>query len=600
MANNNLSVSFAQTNGYAQYDGKNSESTQKTTQKAVTPVPVVPDKKVDAEAPIKGFDLERTTTTDTVQSDVNTEGTTTNGAAQNYDAQAEVEPETSVSENVQVENSPQEDKTDDEKDTQKPADVQAASKHAGDKKSTKTKKGFTNPKSTVSGSYTKLLSLGNASSKGLPMSEQQTERVAEASDFVEVMEDIDAAGQKHIDFLTTELPESGMISGSASVYLERGQGEKSQTYQADVVNSWQNKGKTFGIVAGASFGYQNTHSTGEEKFDINFTEQEPSNNEVPAKSDFGSKTVKTGSVVVDARLKTKEFIYGAGVNSVVTEDNTQVHDQYITAKNLPTGISGNLMRRTVVSKNSETGESTVKSRMKLKLSLFDRNDSNISQATYNSNITVNSAMDSGEENELRKSVMAQADELGQKTVGKNGRGFDLDFEYDNTKCGFISEYGFGLTKKDDQDTNFVIAPVLGVYDYNPPTDESTESLEGILGVASKFEKNWSDGQSVNASLYAVNNRVVANGHKPKDTQYVVFNGGYVNPKIKFSAGVNAGLVRTNAMNLAYAETSVNYSMKNVDLGLEAGCTKFNAFGKSDYDYQVALKCKYNIPYKTKK
>ena len=109
MANNNLSVSFAQANDYAQYEEKNSECNQKTTKKAVTPVPVVPDKKVDAEAPIKGFDLERTTTTDTAQSDVNTEGTTTNGAAQNYDAQAEVEPETSVSENVQVENSPQED-----------------------------------------------------------------------------------------------------------------------------------------------------------------------------------------------------------------------------------------------------------------------------------------------------------------------------------------------------------------------------------------------------------------------------------------------------------------------------------------------------------
>ena len=238
--------------------------------------------------------------------------------------------------------------------------------------------------------------------------------------------------------------------------------------------------------------------------------------------------------------------------------------------------------------------------MKLKINLFDRGKTDPSGAAYTTDIPVTSAMDLGEENQLRKEIINEADELGQKTIEKKGKGFNLDFEYDDSKCGFIGEYGFDLLKKENQNSKFVVAPVFGVYDYTPPTDEDAESFKGTIGVASEFNKTWADGQSVNASMYAVCNRVVAKGHHPQDTQYLVFKGGYNNPKKKFSVNADAGLVRTNAMNVAYAEADVNYSTKNFDLGLETGYARFKAYGKSDHDYQVALKCKYNIPYKTKK
>ena len=276
---------------------------------------------------------------------------------------------------------------------------------------------FSSNTSTINNTYSKLVSKEN---KIIKSGSGSSNGGAAIQDFMEAMDDIEAAGKSHIAALDDKLPESGNISGGFTSSYQKNTGVSDYSFQANVTNAWQNKKKNFGIVASASVGYDDKKVFGE-TFDVDLDDLDDiddidGDEENTAKSSKSSKksssvsandtkeseessneegTSKFGSFAVNMRLKREKFTYGGGIASTFSAEKTQVHDQYVTIKHNDTGsfidgVSADLMRRTVVSLDEETGERYSRSQMKLTVDLVDRGkNEDIEEDTNDSDNTDN-------------------------------------------------------------------------------------------------------------------------------------------------------------------------------------------------------------------
>jgi hypothetical protein len=165
-------------------------------------------------------------------------------------------------------------------------------------------------------------------------------------------------------------------------------------------------------------------------------------------------------------------------------------------------------------------------------------------------------------------------------------------------CGAEFQYGINVINNKKNKERLTVAPVVGAFDYSA-SDTEPEALKTTLGIASEYKKKWKNGSTLDASLYAVANRVVQSGSSPSDLCYVVANGKYTNPRKKLSVNVDAGIIK-NKVSTAYIEASASKQMKNFDLEVQAGISKTRAGNSVDNSFQVLVTGKYNIPYKTKK
>ncbi len=185
-------------------------------------------------------------------------------------------------------------------------------------------------------------------------------------------------------------------------------------------------------------------------------------------------------------------------------------------------------------------------------------------------------------------------------MDKDGTGFNVDFEYDNTKCGFIAEYGINIINNPEKRVKLVAAPVLGAYRYSTPKEENNEALQMAFGSVVEFQKEWRNGQTLNAEFCAVKEGIYEQGDKPKYSHYITFEGNYNNPRKRISANLTAVHIKTQETSLSSIEANVNYSAKNFDIGLQAGINKIVAFGEVNNNYQVGIRGSYYLPYKTSK
>lgn len=469
---------------------------------------------------------------------------------------------------------------------------------------------ITDMDSSVNQTYSDILELENKMNKiKSDFSAPRDVGLQSVSEFVDNMEDIEDAGQNHIDDLSAKYPEGGNINGTAYLSYDQNDDEKTVSAYANVSNTWQNKNKTLVVKANGIFGYERTQSAAESTnpFENYFDDEdedtetleaksvmeqipeqipEQASDELDIPSSSYSKTTKFGKIALGVRKDTPKMTYGIGATSNFYSDGNQVHDQHISAKYKALGIAGDLMRRTVVSKDEDTGETITRSQMKVKLDLINRNketeDDNYIAETENAEVNA----DEGEQN--NETVKTR----------RNGTGLDVDFKYDDTVCGFGAEYGFSLSKKEN--TKFIVAPVVGLYDYTNPNGDEAESLKGTIGVISEFEQKWKDGKKLDLRFYGAVNRVVQSGSHPSDSSFALLEGNYRSAKGNFSVNGQAGIVQVSDINMKFAEVNVNQKIKNGNIGVGASYSKVNAFDGDIEDFQVTAKYTYNIPYKTKK
>ncbi len=514
-----------------------------------------------------------------------------------------------------------------DEDTQtKVEDKQDEDKNYKDGKAAKEGK-FSSNTSIVNNSYSKIVSKGN---KIIKTSSSSSSGVSAVQNFMESLDDIEDAGKSHIAALDDQLPESGNISGGFTTSYQKNTGSSNFSFQGNVTNAWQNKKKNFGIVASASVGYDNEKVSGETfDFDIKDLEDldenidvedidksvKSSNKSTSDSSDVNDSEVeeiskaaeehsnegganKFGSIAVNMRLKKEKFTYGAGFVSTFSPEKTQVHDQFITVKHNKTGsfidgVGADLMRRTVVSFDEETGERYSRSQMKLTVDLVDRgkDEDIVEEVPDDLSLT--------EENKLfTNAVRSEAEADIKKHKVKDGSGLDVDFKYDQMVCGAELQYGINVINNKKNKERLTIAPVVGAFDHSSSETEP-EAFQTTLGVASEYKKKWKNGSSLDASIHAVSNRVVQSGSSPSDLCYVVANGRYNNPRKKLSVSVDAGVIK-NKISMAYIEASASKQMKNFDLEVQAGISKTKTGNNVDNSFQVLVTGKYNIPYKTKK
>ena len=455
---------------------------------------------------------------------------------------------------------------------------------------------FSDNNSTANDSYTNLMAKENELTMKGDLSNREASKLEDVSSLVDALDDIEAAGTAHIEQLQAHLPESGLITGSAYAGYQSGLGEQTAVFEMSVKNSWQNKNKTFGIVAEGAFGYQTSKLSGEE---FDFVEDDDENeiqqDDIPPTST--TETVKTGKIAANMRFDTKNVIYGGGFLSNFYPDKRQGHDVYASALHKSTGIGADLMRRMIVSVNDD-GERILKSNMYFKVDLLSRDADSDDFGT--DAIESEDAHEASPDTEESEHEVEEGAEHVKKARHKDGSGLDVDFEYDDSKCGFVAQYGINVINDKQKKAKLTLAPVLGIYDYTSPTDDDAEALKGTLGAIAEFKKQWADGQRVDATVYAANSRVIQQGSHPKDTRFVSFQGTYNNPRKNLNASVKAGIIDSGDLNLKFAEAVATYSTRNFNWGLQGGVTKLNYAGEQDYDYQVALKCTYTIPYRTKR
>lgn len=467
---------------------------------------------------------------------------------------------------------------------------------------------FSGNNSTVNDTYTKFISKENK------IINTSTSNSVTVQNFTDAMDDIEAAGKQHIAALDDQLPESGNVSGSFTSSYQKSTWENNCSFQANVTNAWQNKKKNFGIVASGSIGYE------EKKININasdidikdlvddYDEYAKSSTQSTSASEDESVipeevndkiTKKFGSIAVNMRLKKDNFTYGGGIVSTFSAENTQIHDQFITIKHNDTGtlidgVSADLTRRTYVSFDDITGEKYSNSQMKLTVDLVDRGKNEDVDAEDTDDTLSETESTSLIENDAR--TAAEEDVKNHKI--KDGSGLDVDFKYDDTVCGAEFQYGINVINNKKNKERLTVAPVVGAFDYSA-SDSEPEAFKATLGIASEYKKKWNDGSSVDASIYAVANRVVQSGSSPKDLCYVVASGQYSNPRKKLDVNLDAGIIK-NEISTAYVEASATKQMKHLDIGLQVGVSKTKVGNYVDNNFQVVVSGKYNIPYKTKK
>lgn len=544
----------------------------------------------------------------------------------------------------------------DDKNKEKTANTQQANVSVAT-----TKNSFSDTNSTVNNVYTTLANKQSQLSSKNNLKSSQQKGLNEVGNFVNAMDDIESAGQSHIDALDEELPENGYVSGSMTSGYQRNSGEESFSFEANIKNSWQNKSKTFGIVASGSFGYTQTRTAGE-SFDITDSDLDEfyddsddegdDNSEVKTATQSSARRLnrsadksadsedsgdsgdaetdlmnsiersRTGNISINARYKRGGYTYGAGLVSNFMSDKSQMHDQFITVKT-PFDVSADLMRRTHVSYDSETGERSSKAQMKLKLDILNRGkDEDISQydetqepvsddtEVINKNdaaVQVSDDQDSDSENPseerlsniIKNDTITKVQEDAKKHKVKDGSGWDVDFKYDDNVCGFAAEYGINIINNPENKERFTVAPLIGAYDHTSPADDDDEAFQGSVGISSEYKKMWKDGESVNLSLTSVANRVMEGGKKPQDLVYTVFSGSYKNPRKKLNVDVDAGVIKSD-VSLVYVEAGVSKQFKNLNVTAQGGYS-YTKFGSSkDKSFQFLLTGTYNIPYGKKK
>ncbi len=503
-------------------------------------------------------------------------------------------------------------------------------------------------KSTTRDSYSKLASKESQlhTQDITKMSEQKAE--TEIGQLVDTMEDIDDLGKQHIaDLHNTVLPDNGMISGGLYFEVNSNQGKTNASYRATVKNSWQNSAKNFGIVVNGNIGYKINSNSENNDDDFDFSElsylddedenipsaqqtssaQQPASEQKPVideKPVLDSDTQQTenerknflsGDISVRARYSFDDFIVGGGVAANIYSPNHKILD--INATVIYSGIGADLIRRTNFVKNSE-GKVVPTSEMKLKLDLIN-NKNKADGNSKNNNATPVKVDDSDiEVSDAEISAIAYNQGKGLKVGGdglaskdeadatnqeifafynsRAGKGFDLDFEYDSSKCGFVSTYGFNIVNKPDKGVKFQASPVLGLHDYNSPGEkESKDAIQLTVGGIADFSKIYADGSELSCRASITSKRIMEQEAKPLNFSYITFEGNYDNPKKNLYVGLEAGYIKTD-MNFSYINANVNKDYKNFNVRLNAGATRTKGLGLDESDYQVSAQVTYTIPY----
>lgn len=547
--------------GYEQYGQKVLEDCKKILNRAGVTVPVGQNKDDKKDKPITGFELEH----------------------QQDDPVPAEEPKAEDKKSKKVTSSSSDDSSD-------------ATVHT----------------STINETFTKLNATENRLNSKTQLTSFENEGLSAVSDFVDQMEDIEDAGQNHIDALTAKYPENGVVSGTTFASYENSTYGTTDTFLANVSNSWQSKDKSFVINGSATFGIENTRLS-RNTTDLFFDESGSSSDTdaddaIPEEvideikdeiSDELTTTQRkvTGGVSLSFRLDGKKMIYGGGVKSNFYTDGSQIHDQNLTVGFKESDIAGDLTRRMVVSADPESGERITSSKMKLKINIINRNnqqDETEETETTDATQSIDAAQDTDTADNDNNNNNAEP----QDNVSQNGKGWNVDFKYDDSVCGFSAEHGFKVINKPK--TELTIAPAFGAFDYNDPTGETNESLKCTAGAIVDFRKEWGSGHVIEAQGAAIGSRVVQSGSRPSDFGYLTLSGEYNSPKKTVKVKLDSGIIKVPQISMKYAQVNADVAVKNGNIGIQAGYQKFNSPNLSFDDWKVAAKYTYNIPYGKKK
>ena len=378
------------------------------------------------------------------------------------------------------------------------------------------------------------------------------------NNLTEALDNIDNVGKEHIKSLNNDLPEDGLLSGSITHTYEASKSETTSTTNLNINNSWQNKRKNFGIDASASINYENSYSKSQEKSDEDSTYVQNENN----------KGKISGNFSVNARYNTKDLILGGGVSSTYYNDSDKMLDINVSGIHKPSKMGFDLMRRTITVKDTETGEVVSKSNMKLKVDIIDRKHEDEMDIPVDEKIEPHHIKLPSESSEEIQQAKDEDNKI-KSVKSKYGSGFDVDFEYDDTKCGFISEYGVNLINNPKTNTRLTVSPVLGLYSYSG-TENSEEAAKLTFGGCVEFSKKWADGKTIDADLVVLNDRIAAQGSKPVDAFHAIFTGYYSNPKKNFNVNLDAGYIKSGNNSIGFIEGKVDYQVKNFNIGVKGG------------------------------
>lgn len=431
---------------------------------------------------------------------------------------------------------------------------------------------FTQMSNSANNAYTHFLKKGNS---GISSGSMRN-TIMNSGRLTYAMETIDDRQKQNLEFLDKSVPEGGNISGSVNCYYEKESNSSQTTLFGEVKNCWQNKKKNIYTEFYAATGY---------------------NNETSAEGERTKKVV--GNVSFNARLDKGNFKYGAGAN-YYSETGLETLDFNISTRHKQTGIGADLTRRTTITRDEETGGKNVKNEMKLKIDIIsNKNDNPKNDDSSNRQIKFESGT-SALPSEVEE-VNTKAQNMSSSYIKPERKnGFDVDFEYNNNQCGATFEYNRNFYNKNNEVLS--IAPVIGLHEYTDPTlDNNNESFEMTTGVITQFGKKYSNGQTFTGTITAMADRMVKKGSRPYDTTYILANACYNNPKAKFSAAVDAGMIKSGNITLNYANLIAEKQFKNSALELSAGISKYSySGGENEKLFNVLATYKYNIPYKTKK
>ena len=459
-----------------------------------------------------------------------------------------------------------------------------------------TREKFNDSNNSLNDSYRNLL----RKNVGLRASDTADGTDLTNNNLTEALEDIDNAGKEHIRNLQSTLPDDGLLSGSVSFTHESSEAELTETTYVNINNSWQNKKKNFGIFASGTLNYEKSISKIENTDvpEVQNNQTDTGNNDYGAfvQNETNTKNF-SGNFSLNARYDTKDVIVGGGVSATFYNDEDKMYDIFVTGVHKPSKIGFDLTRRTIKVKDSESGESVSKSKMKLKVDIIDRKSNN-DEFEFDNPIKPHEVSLPSESNEEIQKANEENNKI-KNLKAKNGSGIDVDFEYDDTKCGVLVGYGVNLVNNPKTATRLTVAPVLGLYSYSE-ADES-DAAKITFGGNIEFKKIYPAGQRISADLSVINDRIAAQGSKPVDAFYTIFSGSYTNPRAKLSTNLDAGYIKSGSNSIAYVEGNIGYQIKDFNIGVKGGYS--TASGEEFYDEhttQIGASVTYTIPYKTRK
>lgn len=431
------------------------------------------------------------------------------------------------------------------------------------------KKHFSHWANPANSAYINLVKEENNFLNSNKSSEIDNSTVMNVGRLVETMDTIDEAGERHLSFLSETAPENN-ISGVINTYNEWGTSGNCSIFLGQIENSWQNKNKEIYTKLNVTAGYEkNTKNTSDT-----------------------NKTKMVAGLSFDGRLDKEKFIYGAGVEYNSYSDNTKILDIHAAGKHKASGLGADLTRRTTITKDEETGSTSVISNMKLKVDIL----SNKSEDSSNPHFSFDSSS-SALPSEVEDVNTNAKNLISGYIKPERKKGSDLDLEYTENKCGVTYEYNYNFIDKNDE--YFSVAPTIGLHDYTDKTTSgNNESLEMTGGIITQFGKIFSNGQSFSGSVTAITDRIVKNGSKPFDSRYLLANAQYNNPKADLNASINAGALKSGNITLSYLNVDAEKQMKHSSISLCAGISRFNLNDELSNLYNVMVTYKYNFPYKT--